>query len=616
MRYRLEKLQENSDVPFTRANYYYGNIADHVGYVSVSARSDGDRWKESLVQLNMIIRQGIEQGVSSPEVTRAKKEIMADLDGSVLEEKTEDSSQIAQKIIRSINANRVYQSAEQELKVYAPLVEKITLEDINRQLGELWSPGNRLVSVTGDVKIGEAAEQEIADVFQSSMKQDVISRSETGETKFPYLAAPTKISNYTIKRLNQELNLERVVFGNCLTLNFKKTLFDENRLQVSVNFGQGKLQEPSPGMAMVAEKVINGSGTGAWNKSALDAALAGTSIDLRFRIGESSFIWTGTSLKKDSKKLFQALYSVIIDPGFRKNVFSSTVSGIKQMYKMISRDVEGMVPLKIQPFLASGNPNFGLPPEDSITSIRYEQLFTWAKTIVPDSGMEISLVGDFDRKEVVADIQEYFSGIKLVKNQKRKPQCVVFPNGKTISVEVQTSIPKSLVFVAWPTEDFKNIYRTRKFHLLAAVLEDRLRKVIREKLGATYSPEVYSSNSKVYDGYGFLAAKLIVKPGQEQKIIDEILHLSEQLRSEGVTDEELARAREPVLTSINDTLKNNRYWLYTVLSLSSRYPDQLRWPESILHDYSTISREEIDQLAKVYLVNENSAVAQVSPEKR
>ena len=171
----------------------------------------------------------------------------------------------------------------------------------------------------------------------------------------------------------------------------------------------------------------------------------------------------------------------------------------------------------------------------------YKHLSGWVKTIVPGDGLEISVVGDFKREQVVAGIRKYFSGLDLKKEKHFKPSIVVFPDGQEIEVEVQTSIEKSLVFVSWPTEDFRNISRTRRFHILAAVFENRLRKVIREKLGATYSPVVYSSNSKTYKGYGFLAAKMVVKPGEDEKILKEILYLAEELRLEGVTEEELEK---------------------------------------------------------------------------
>jgi len=617
IRYRLQKLREKTDTPLIRTGYYYGDIADRIGYGSISAESDPENWQESLALINYTLRQALEFGFSGAELARAEKEILAGFDAAVFLEKSEDSRGIARKIICNINSNRVYQSAEQEQKIYSPILKKITSDQVNSEFRKIWKPDNRLISIGGNIKLGTNANKTIRGVYKTSLKQPLSDYDESITESFPYLLPPGKTSSYQFQELSPELDIERVVFDNGLILNLKKTTFSENSLQLTVSYGHGKLQEPVPGMAMLAEEVINGSGTGKFTRSQFDAILAGSSVDLRFGVKESSYLWKGSCLKKDSDLLLQVLYTRLFDPGLRKSVFDSVVSDMEQTYKGIEHDVTGGMPLKIESFLASGNPRFGLPPWRSVAAIDYQQLVDWVQTIVMTEGLEISVVGDFDREQFIDGIQKYFSGIKLklLENSNITLDDVVFPGGKTISVDVDTSIGKSFILAAWKTDDFWDISRTRRLHILASVFENRLIKVVREKLGATYSPLVYSSNSRTYKGYGFLAAQMVVKPGEEEKITKEIVHQAELLRSQGVTDEEVSRAKGPLITSITDSLKSNSYWLNSVLSESSRYPEQLQWPQSILSGYSAISREEINHLAKKYLIKEKVATALVRPVK-
>jgi len=615
VQYRLQKLKEKPDAPFTRAGHHYGDIADRIGYGSISAQTDSENWEKSVILLSKTLRQALEFGFSDGEVIRAKKEILTELDSSVLREKSEDSRRIAQKIIRHINGNRVYQSAEQEQELYTQIIGDISLADVNNGFRAIWDRDSRLISVTGDVRLGETAQGKILSVFQSSLHQPVAQYDKNVIERFPYLPIPEPVqSSYKVKYF-PEIDVERVVFRNGLVLNLKTTDFAENNFQLTVSYGSGELSEPAAGMSMLAEDVINGSGSGKISKSALDAILAGTSIDLRFSVRESSYFWSGGGLKKDFEVLLQLLYTFLFDPGFRENVFDSVMSNTEQMYKKIERDISGGMHLQIQPFLASGNSHFGLPPWKTVSLIDYKQLSEWVQTIVPAEGMEISVVGDFNRKLVIDGIKKYFSGINLVKDVVPEPGRINFPRGKSLVSEIDTSIEKSLIVMTWPSDDFWQIRRTRRLHILASVFEDRIRKTIREKLGATYSPEVYSSNSRTYKGYGFLAAQMIVKPGDEKKIIDEILSLADELRSKGVTAEELARAKEPMITSIGDNLKENNYWLYSVLSQSARFPQKLEWPKTIMGDYSSITRDEISLLAKKYMDNAKAATAIVKPKK-
>jgi zinc protease len=91
------------------------------------------------------------------------------------------------------------------------------------------------------------------------------------------------------------------------------------------------------------------------------------------------------------------------------------------------------------------------------------------------------------------------------------------------------------------------------------------------------------------------------------------LRIAEQLKENGVSSDELLRAKRPMLTSITDSIRTNQYWLSSVLALSSRYPQQLEWPKTILKDFSAIDEKDLSHLARQYLNNAQAAVARAVP---
>jgi len=60
-------------------------------------------------------------------------------------------------------------------------------------------------------------------------------------------------------------------------------------------------------------------------------------------------------------------------------------------------------------------------------------------------------------------------------------------------------------------------------------------------------------------------------------------------------------------------VRTNRYWLQSVLSLSSRHPEQLVWSKTIIADYSSIEKAELDQLAAQYLDNRKAVITRAIP---
>lgn len=613
MGYRLQRLQEQENSPVTHAGYALSDIVERIGFASISAQTNPERWQESLMLLDETLRQAGEFGFTDQELERARKEIHASLEARVLNAHTEDSRAIAREIIHNLNSNRVYQSPQQEMALYGPLVDQLSREEVNKEFRRSWQRPDRIVSLVGDTELGQGAEKQIGDVYRQGQEKAVTAMAAGAAGSFPYLTPPPAPPDPPLITTYPDIGAEKLVFSNGLVVNLKKTAFQENRVQVAVHFGKGEQAEPRPGMAMLAEEIVNNSGTGRLPQSELDALVAGSSVEWHFQIGESAFSWVGGSLFKDFDLSMQVLYTLMYDPGFRENQYGNVRSRVLRLYRKASREVDGAMALDIQPFLADHNPHFGLPPLTAVAGIDFASLQEYAARFARPADLEITVVGDFDREQVVRTLTRYFAGAALTRPQAPQAAAISFPTGGKLQVQVATAIDKSLVVVAWPTSGRWEISRNRRLQVLAGVLEDRLRKSIREGLGATYSPQVTSFSSRFYQGYGFIIAQMVVKPGSEESLIGEVLRIGELLQKEGVDEEELIRVRKPVVTGLLDGVETNQYWLGAVLGLSSRYPEQLDWPKTIISDFSSITADEINQLAGQYLQSSAAAVARVAP---
>jgi len=614
--YRLQRLQEEAKMPFAQAGYSAGDIAGRIDYSSLAAQVDAANWQETLTSLEQILRQVTVYGFTASEVERAQNEILAQLESRVLTADSEDSRTIGRRIIDHLNKNRVYQSAVQEMDLYGPLVKAISLTDVQEDFSARWRHDRRLVSVTGDVQLGEKGTADIAAIYQSSTQVPVGASVSDSSYVFPYLQPPAAAATLLQQNTFKDIDVEQLVFANGLIVNLKKTQFEESTIRIRADFGAGKQQENMPGMAMLAEDVINESGSGALPQSAINALVAGSSINLSFRAGESSFTWAGKTLTKDFELFNQLLYTLLVDPGLRENAFTKARENLELMYQKMHRQIEGAVPLQVQPFLANYKEHIGLPAWADVARLNFDALAQWTHASIRPKDLEISVVGDFNRDEVVAVLTKYFSGIDLTPPPIPASPALDFPVGQKLAVTVNTSLDKSLITVAWPTDDFWDIHRTRRLQLLSSVFGDRLRKTIREKLAASYSPRVASFNSRVYQGFGYILSQMVVKPGEEEMVIKEIFKISDQLVKKGISTEELTRARGPLVTSLMEHTRNNQYWLNSVLALAARYPQQLDWSRSIISDYSTITAVELSKMAKEYLNNEKAAVARVASAER
>ena len=70
-----------------------------------------------------------------------------------------------------------------------------------------------------------------------------------------------------------------------------------------------------------------------------------------------------------------------------------------------------------------------------------------------------------------------------------------------------------------------------------------------------------------------------------------------------------------MLSRVKELLRNNQYWLKTVMLSSHEYPQRLQWANNILEDLNSVKVEEINQLARNYLAPDKAVEVLVLPKK-
>ncbi len=613
VQHRLEQLLEKKDTPFIEGKTHAGMFLGRIGYGVISVKTDPGKWQSALGRIEQVLRQALEYGFTQQELERVQKEMSAELDSAVSTAVTRNSQELAADLISKLNSNKVLMSPQQEKEVFAPVVQKMKAAEIHAAFQRIWNHPVRLIQVVGSADLsGKDPQLQIKEAYDLASAQKVNPPQAEADLVFPYLHLGVD------KRPAQEIQLpevqaERIVFANGVVVNLRQTKFQENEVQVSADFGQGKQSEPHPGLAMLTEQVVNESGTGKFTKADRERVLAGSTVKLDFKVGEASFAWKGSAVNKDLELLFQVMQAHLADPVVREDVYKKAMQGFEQMYGQMVSDVSGVMQLSGESFLAGGNKSFGLPPWAEFSNLKPEQIRGWVEPAILSGGLEVSLVGDFDLQLGRELARMYLA--PLAKREQGEATAVPlhFPAGETLRLPVDSSIDKAMLVVAWPTADFWDIERTRRLYLLTEIFSDRLRKVIREKLGATYSPQVYNHPSRIYPGYGVLRAQLIVAPDQIEVLSRAVAEVAGDLWKSGVTAEEFARAKAPILTSLKDMVRTNGYWLHSVFALSSRHPQQLQWPATILSGFESVTREQLTALAREYLDPAKAAKIMIVP---
>jgi zinc protease len=617
--HRLSDLLDDPDTPFTSASISSGHYLRYLQGAEVRADCAPEKWGQTLAMIEQTLRKALSYGFTASEVDQVKKEFAADLDRQVKTASTRESCDLARGIISQLNRKRVFQSPAQRQALRLPFIEAADQKALHEALIQAWSPGHRLVLVTGNIDLknnGKQPQEQILGVYTQSRKTAVEKPIEAEAVSFPYLSPPDAEANIISRQTISDLGVVCVEFENGVVLNIKKTDFEAHQVSAKLAFGYGRSQEPAqnPGLSLLAQNLINLSGLGRLTKDELKRALAGKNTKVSFAVEEDQFIFTGSSVSNEIPLLFQLLYAHIQDPGFRDDAYDLTIRQYTEKYENLSHEIDGGMVLEGRRFLAGGDWRFGLVDPDTYAANSSTDVRNWIGSFLHAAPMEISVVGDLDVEQVIAEAAIYFGNLSLKPKQaiedQRQPS---FPAGKSLVVPVPTQIHKGMVDVAYPTGDAWDIHRNRRLSVLSDILTDRIRIRIRHNMGAAYSYQAFNSPSRAYSGYGVLHALAQIDPDQADTVIGTLRRIVDDMVDNGVTPEELNRAVKPILTSIRQRLETNEYWLDTVLKGSSRHREQLDWSRTILSDYAAVTVDEVSSLAKTYLKNPASASVIVRP---
>lgn len=599
---RLRKLQESQGDIFTGAGYSSGELLSRYRYASLSASTETSQWQPVLEELNGILRQALQYGVLGQELEEAKENIRSSLNAAVLTVASRKSESIGREIIRQFTRNRVVLSPAQKSDLYSAILNTIDLAAVHEQLVRDWSGGRRVVGVTGNVR-PEAGDGEAAILkayTDSGQKQVERYRGDTVPV-FPYLEIGKKENRSVNRQQLSTVGGVRLDFANKVSVLLKPTTFEPNRVVVAARIGRGKMTEPLPGLAELGEDVINGSGTSRLEPSEMARALAGTTVNVRFQIGEESSVYLGSSVSADAERLLQVITHLLEDPGLSEQAWKRTVRRMEQVDEHLRRDVEGLVESRIDRFLAGGDQRAGWPAMEEVRKRTIEELRSWLVPEITDGSLEVALVGDFAITEMENLVSRYFGGLSERKKNVPEFGSRQFPQEKLLELQAESDVQKSLVVVTWPTTGFWDIGKTRRLNILAAILLDKMRQVIREEMGASYSPVVIHLPERAYPDYGRMQVQVVVEPGNETAVRQRIGQLIADLRERGVEPIALERAKKPVLTELYEAVRTNSYWLNSVLAGGVRYPVQLQWPQAMIDDYTRITKEDMDSLISTYL---------------
>jgi len=245
-------------------------------------------------------------------------------------------------------------------------------------------------------------------------------------------------------------------------------------------------------------------------------------------------------------------------------------------------------------------------------------------TILKDAPINVIIVGDIDVDTAIKAVESRFgalpkrhgldSGIAVAHNWR-----LTDGGGPTQIFQHGGKENQALVLVAWQIQNIEKGSDTFRLDLLSEIFQIRANDVIREAFGQSYSPSVGTSRLPGYGDNVVLAVRAIVLPKDVESVEARIRKIAADLAANGPTEDEIARARTPLLENKAQDCDANECWVATISEalakrdIGEREARPWQSPMDHLPTLRALKREDLQALAQNYFVDKRLIRVHVLP---
>ena len=614
---RLGEIARTDNPPFAGAGGGEGDLVESLDIASVSAQFAPGEWKRALEAIEQEQRRLSQYGVSEAELQREITDIRASLENAVAGAATRRTPQLAGGLANAVNAHDVFSSPQTNLDLFSAAVQGVTAAQISEAVKPVFTGEGPLALVITPVEI-EGGEAAVTAALEASRLVPVSAQAAQIQVDWPYASfgAPGAVQD---RREIAEVGATVVTFANGVRLTVKPTAFRDEQILVSVRTGIGE-QGMSPDRAdpqLLAAAIVPPGGLGRLTFDELSRTLNGRIYSAGFQVGGDSYQLQGATRPEDLALQMQVLTAYLTDPGLRPAPMQLIKSIFPQQIAQLMATPGGAFQIQGSGLLASGDKRESLPTAEEIAAWTIDDLRAGVTSGLASGPIDVIVVGDLTVEDAIAAVGPTF-GALAARGPDAQPAggATVLrfpaPTAEPVRLTHTGPVEQALAYIAWPTTDaVGDRTDARRASILSEVLKLRVLEEIRERQALAYSPGVRASASDIYEDYGSISITAETAADKLDAFYAAVEAITVSLRDTPVTEDELNRARLPVIESLRRSQASNEYWLGQLGEVVDQ-PGDIEQILTHITDLEAITPADIQTLARQYLRSDTAWRATVT----
>lgn len=261
----------------------------------------------------------------------------------------------------------------------------------------------------------------------------------------------------------------------------------------------------------------------------------------------------------------------------------------------------------------SKNP-LGMPilgTEETLKAIKRQDIIDYIDSNYTPENIVISVVGNFDKEHVLSEIEKVFSKHKAFKKDKVIINEPVFT---PIYKHKEKNTEQAHLCIGFKGFELSNKYTYPLLvlnNIFGGAMSSRLFQKIREEKGLAYSVFSYPSS---YTDCGILSIYAGMKPNQLDYVIELIIEEINQIKANGISEEELYDSKEQIKGSYILGLESTSGRMNSI-GKSELLLDKIYSPKEIIELIDAVTMDDINHVINLVFNIEKMGAAIIGPNR-
>lgn len=318
---------------------------------------------------------------------------------------------------------------------------------------------------------------------------------------------------------------------------------------------------------MYFDSIVGQSGVKNLSRIQLDKMLAGKSAGASIGIDELFETASGYSTPQDFETMLQLVYLKFTDVNFDRQVFDSVIDKQKKSLQSALASPqyyfsEQVFKITTQNHLRAFNP-FDLSNPDKA---KFEDIQTIYKDRFADaSGFTFVFVGNLEPEKIKPQIVKYLGNLPSANRRETWKDWGVNPPAGPLEKVFRKGVDdKSVVQMIYTGEAAYSRDEARSLAALGELLTIKLLEVLREEKGGVYGVGASGVLNKIpSERYAFVV-RFACAPKNVESLVAATTSEIAKIQNGQIDEAEIAKVKEKRLVNIEESFKNNGYWMSAI----------------------------------------------------